>query len=804
MPIQAEEELFDQARAIGDPITRGLFLDSACGADSVLRQNLQRLLALEQQAEQLFTPLAGIDRMDEGEDVALGPRYQVGEKLGEGAFGVVYAAEQQQPVRRTVAVKVLKAGMDTRQVVARFEGERQALAMMDHPHIAKVFDAGITGQGRPYFVMEFVDGVPITRFCEDRNLELRGRIELFILVCQAVQHAHQKGVIHRDLKPSNILVRSEAESSSTPQTVPPTPTPRIIDFGIAKAAGMNEEGTVLTQLHQFIGTPAYISPEQAQISIAAVDTRADIYSLGAVLYEMLAGEPPLDNRKLLTAGLDEMRRIIREEEPRRPSQLRVAAECRSGTSRPAIPTDLDWIVMKCLEKDRDRRYATANGLAADLRRFLQNEPVTARPPSWRYKARKFYIRNRALTLGSVLVALAVFGGLTVATVALVREREARQKADQRLNAALDFVRAVSGEVTPEIASVPGVSKPLSRLAAAQLEFLEKLRATGEDNSELVHFAARLLIELAKSQSSIAVNNSGEPHHALTNALTAVALIESSRPSPVTVEHVQLLEEAEYCVRTALSRLGRHKELIERWPRMEAILQELSRLGVPNVESRRIPARNSHAHALSLSGNYPAAESEFQSLLAEKWVTSITEESSDHEVAVLSNLNAALGVVYELQGQLQRLLEPAQEALKWRGLLVERRKGDVVHKAYELEYRSMAGFALVAAGQTAPGLAQLDRAIDDGAKLVALDQNNPVFLSPTRLAHWRKAKAHLLLARDTFQEPAERGDHLARAEAHLNRAEQLITSPLDHTRLHARLFAETRQALLQAKENATER
>jgi len=365
---------------------------------------------------------------DDPEDAAVGQsigRYKLLERLGEGGCGVVYVAEQTEPVRRRVALKVIKPGMDTKAVVARFEAERQALAMMDHPNIAKVLDAGATEKGRPFFVMELVRGIPITHYCDQANLTTPARLELFIKVCQAIQHAHQKGIIHRDIKPSNILVTLRDGA----------PVPKVIDFGIAKAMeGRLTEHTVYTQLHQFLGTPAYMSPEQAEMAGLDIDTRSDIYSLGVLLYELLSGSTPFDPKELLSAGVDAMRQIIREQEPPRPStklsQTLVAASRQNaaGPSREdggALPRrryaqvqetitllqgDLDWIVMKCLEKDRTRRYETANGLAADLKRHLSDEPVVARPPSRAYKFQKAVRRNQlAFGAGAALTAMLVLG-----------------------------------------------------------------------------------------------------------------------------------------------------------------------------------------------------------------------------------------------------------------------------------------------------------------------------------------------------------------------------------------------------------
>src|SRR5579864_3017364 len=358
------------------------FLEQACAGDALLRAEVEKLLRARSEMGSFHesprpAPLVTIDEQIGGCPGTVIGSYKLLEQIGEGGFGVVFMAEQLEPIRRKVALKVLKPGMDTRQVVARFEAERQALALMDHPNIAHVFDGGETASGRPYFVMELVKGVRITDFCDQEQLSVRRRLELFVSVCQAVQHAHQKGIIHRDLKPSNVLVTLHDDKAVA----------KVIDFGIAKASGRQlTEKTLFTNFAQMIGTPLYMSPEQAQMSGLDVDTRSDIYSLGMVMYELLTGTTPFDSERLRTAGFDEFRRIIREEEPPKPStRLSTLAQAASTASanrrsdpkrlRQLLRGELDWIVMKALEKDRNRRYETANGLAQDLQRYLADEPV---------------------------------------------------------------------------------------------------------------------------------------------------------------------------------------------------------------------------------------------------------------------------------------------------------------------------------------------------------------------------------------------------------------------------------------------
>jgi serine/threonine protein kinase len=445
---QLEDAVFFTALNLADLEQRKLFLDQACAGNPELRAAVDELLAAQGDAEQFFSKgasalnlppeeipaavKAGLNEktfMDEQIGTRVG-RYKLLQRLGEGGCGVVYMAEQEQPVRRRVAVKVIKLGMDTKNVIARFEAERQALALMDHPNIARVLDAGATETGRPYFVMELVRGVKITEYCDQNNLDTRQRLELFIQICHALQHAHQKGIIHRDIKPSNILVTMHDG----------VPVPKVIDFGIAKAIeGKLTEQTLFTAYEQLIGTPAYMSPEQAEYSGLDIDTRSDIYSLGVLLYELLTGKTPFDGKELVKSGLDEMRRTLRETEPQRPSnilttlqgaELRATAEHRHAEAPKLISLlkgDLDWIVMKALEKDRTRRYETANGLAMDVQRYLNSEPVSARQPSRRYRFRKLVSRNKIVFIASGLVLLSLLVGLGLSTWLFFRERAARHE-----------------------------------------------------------------------------------------------------------------------------------------------------------------------------------------------------------------------------------------------------------------------------------------------------------------------------------------------------------------------------------------
>jgi len=432
--------IFLEAIDCPDGAGRSRVVEVSCGSDGPLRARVEELLKAHDAAGAFLGGLQD-DILDaaiaEGAGTLIGP-YKLMEQIGEGGMGLVFVAEQQHPLRRKVAVKVIKPGLDTRYVVARFEAERQALALMDHPNIARVFDAGATDSGRPYFVMELVRGVGITQFCDEARVNIRVRLELFIHVCQAVQHAHQKGIIHRDLKPSNILVTLHDG----------TPVVKVIDFGIAKAIGRQlTDKTIYTRYAQIIGTPMYMSPEQAEMSGLDIDTRSDIYSLGVLLYELLTGATPFDEERLRTVTFDEMRRIIREEEPPKPSArlstLGLAATTVSDNRR-TVPNrlnklfrgELDWIVMKALEKDRTRRYESASAFAADVQRYLADEPVLACPASRGYRLRKFARKNRPLLVvlsGFFALFMAGFG---VSTWQAVRAMEAERLAEDNERKAL--------------------------------------------------------------------------------------------------------------------------------------------------------------------------------------------------------------------------------------------------------------------------------------------------------------------------------------------------------------------------------
>jgi eukaryotic-like serine/threonine-protein kinase len=450
-----------------------------------LAERIRKFLSTVLMIERIRT--FDVARASEGPGTIIG-HYKLLERIGEGGFGVVYMAEQQHPIRRKVALKVIKPGFDTRQVIARFEAERQALALMDHENIAKVHDAGATDNGRPYFVMELVHGVPITEFCDENELTPRERLELFVEVCRAVQHAHTRGIIHRDIKPTNVLVTLHDG----------VPVPKVIDFGVAKATGQQlTEKTLFTNFAQMIGTPLYMSPEQAEMTGIDVDTRSDVYSLGVLLYELLTGATPMDKERLKRAAFDEVRRIIREEEPPRPSTRlsTLGGQARHGISaqRKSDPKqlgrlvrgELDWIVMKALAKERARRYATADALARDVERYLLDESVEACPPSAIYRLKKFARRNKGPVLATAIVLLTLIGGIVGTMFGLIRAEQAQAERAEAERWAKEEAQTRLAQIEKSAEILASVFRDMDPVAAdnAGVSFRDLLRRRLEDAAQ---------------------------------------------------------------------------------------------------------------------------------------------------------------------------------------------------------------------------------------------------------------------------------------------------------------------------------
>jgi eukaryotic-like serine/threonine-protein kinase len=519
---------------------RAAYVAEACAGDEKLRRRVESLLRAHAEPDDLLDPPAhklgtvNYVPLAEGPGTVIGP-YKLLQQIGEGGFGIVFMAEQHQPVHRRVALKIIKPGMDSAQVIARFEAERQALAMMDHQNIAKVYDAGATDAARPYFVMELVHGVPITRYCDDNHLTVRERLELFMPVCKAIQHAHQKGIIHRDLKPSNVLVCLYDGQ----------PVPKVIDFGVAKATEQRlTERTMFTQYGQIIGTFEYMSPEQAEMSQLGVDTRSDVYSLGVMLYELLTGSTPLQRQRLREAGLAEMLKIIKEEEPPKPStrlssaqeSAKIAAARRTEPAKLAklVRGELDWIVLKCLEKDRARRYDTANGLARDIERYLHDEAVEACPPSTGYRLRKLTRKHRAaFTIAAGFLLLVVLAGALCAwqavraTQAEGRANSERDRAEQekdRAEAGFRMARDTVDRFFTQVGESPqlqaqGMENFRKDLLQNAKEFYERFIREQPDAPAARHDLGLAHLRLAKIQQVL-----GDYREAETTLDKAIALL----------------------------------------------------------------------------------------------------------------------------------------------------------------------------------------------------------------------------------------------------------------------------------------
>ena len=603
---------------------RSAYLEDACAGNPELRRRVERLLEAQANIDNFLEAPAPeicptVDRpITESVGTQIGP-YKLLEQIGEGGMGIVYVASQKEPLRRRVALKIIKPGMDTREVVARFEAERQALAMMDHPNIAKVFDAGATDAGRPYFAMELVKGTPITEHCDREQLSTRERLALFVTLCHGVQHAHQKGVIHRDLKPSNLLIEVHDVR----------PVPKIIDFGIAKAVGQHlTEKTFYTAQSQMVGTPLYMSPEQAGQSCQDVDTRSDIYSLGVLLYELLTGSTPFEKDALRTAGFDEMRRIIREVEPPRPS-ARVstlqAADLSTISDRRHIEPgklsqelrgELDWIVMKAMDKDRDRRYATVNDLAADVERYLYDEPVQACPPSVAYRFTKFARRNQAVLVTSALFALLLIVGTGISVWQAIRATNAEVAAiterDEKEQQAIRATRAEQAALADRDAKARAEQQTTQALLTAQ-ERLQFGRQAVDDM--YTQFAEKWLAQQAELTPV--------QQQFLEKALAfyqRLATEESTDPN-VQIETARADER----VGAIQRKLGQHKEAEAAIRQAVEIYQQVAREHPDEPLYRELLtwALKSLGGLLSFTGRLPEAEKElrlaleiFQTLVAQ--------------------------------------------------------------------------------------------------------------------------------------------------------------------------------------------
>jgi serine/threonine protein kinase/Flp pilus assembly protein TadD len=662
-----------QAAADLPPESRAAILAERCGEDAELLALVKRLLALHDRGLGSFLQPSADETAsktiqdDSHESTSIGP-YRILETIGEGGMGTVYHAEQSKPIHRRVALKVIKPGMDSKQVIARFEVEREALALMDHPNIAKVLDAGETEQGGPYFVMDLVKGEPITEYCDRHTLSTRERLDLFIPVCRAVQHAHQKGIIHRDLKPSNILVTTSDGK----------PVPKVIDFGIAKATTATlTEKTLFTQQGQLIGTPAYMSPEQAEVGPLDVDTRSDVYSLGVILYELLAGVPPFDPKTLQKAGLVEIQRIIREEEPPKPStKVSTAGEDSKEVARRhhtdsrtlvhELRGELDWIVLKAMEKERTRRYETASSLALDIRRFMRDEPIEASPPSALYRSRKFAKRHKVPIGVAAAILITLLGALIYSSiqwrltqVARDESEEARNESEAVTKFLSDMLASVDPgkqgrevtvkEVLEEAAKTIGENFPDQPLIEARLRqtigntylALGDLEAA-EQQLEPASEIRRQVLGEEHEQTMVAIANLARVYSDLDRNDEAAVLLEKSLEISRRVlgeEHPETISTMVRLV-APYGRLGRYDDA-------ESLLVKtlsLSRRVLGEEHQDTIGTINNLALVYRLQGRYDDAES----LLVETLEVRRRVLGEEHLQTLQSMRN--LAIVYRAQGR----------------------------------------------------------------------------------------------------------------------------------------------------------
>jgi serine/threonine protein kinase/tetratricopeptide (TPR) repeat protein len=591
-----EEDLFHRALEKPTLAEQLAYLNEACANQPELRERIERLLRSHRQDDSFLHAGVTTDQSPHEAPGTVIGFYKLIEQIGEGGMGTVWMAQQTEPVKRLVAVKLIKAGMDTAQVIARFEAERQALALMDHPNIARVLDGGTTDSGRPYFVMDLVKGVPITKYCDEHRLTPRQRLELFVPVCHAIQHAHQKGIIHRDLKPSNVLV---AQYDGRP-------VPKVIDFGVAKAAGQSlTDKTLVTGFGAIVGTLEYMSPEQAEVNQLDIDTRSDIYSLGVLLYELLTGSTPFSKKELEKAGMLEMLRVIREQEPSKPSTKLSSSDALPTLSanrgtEPAKLTklvrgELDWIVMKALEKDRNRRYETANGFAMDVQRYLADETVQACPPSVGYRLKKFARRNKGPVLAVSLVLLALVAGIVGTTWQAIRaanraegERLAKERAETNFTLANAAVEKYLGTVAydPELSRID-LNRLRKKLLVSAVPFLQKLTEQKSDDPEVEAGRGRAYLRLAFLRLEMGENEAG-----IENSEAAqVIFARLADKFPDVPEYRQKLATSDDYLGQSLMRLGKDKEAEAAFRRAIGVQEKLADR-FPNKPEYRLELSNS--------------------------------------------------------------------------------------------------------------------------------------------------------------------------------------------------------------------
>jgi serine/threonine protein kinase len=712
---------------------RAAYLEEACGADATLRAQVERLLAVHPRAGDFLQKPAGalVTTCDETPiaelpGTVIGP-YKLLQQIGEGGMGIVFMAEQTQPVQRKVALKIIKPGMDSAQVIARFEAERQALAVMDHQNIARVLDAGTTTSGRPYFVMELVHGLPITRYCDENKLTPRQRLELFVPVCQAIQHAHQKGIIHRDIKPSNVLVTMYDDK----------PVPKVIDFGVAKAIEQRlTEKTLFTQFGALVGTFEYMSPEQAELNAFGVDTRSDIYSLGVLLYELLTGTTPLERQRLRQAALDEVVRLIKEAEAQRPSHRlsssqNLAKIAAARNTEPAQLTrvvrgDMDWIVMKCLEKDRTRRYETANGLVRDIERHLADEVVEARPPSVGYRLRKYVRRNRGRVIAAAIVLLVLLSGLGAvlavqsaanARLAASLEREklandeltrSRAAVQARYDLAMEAIKTSHTGDSEEwmlkeerfkelrnrrLKSAADFYRKLGALLGQETDFASR-RALAQSNFEL----AELTRKIGRREDALAA------HQAVLATREALAAEPGSDPA-IQADIGRSLTE----VASLLWSTGKNEEALKDYRRSESILADVA-VSDPGARGALAACRTRMALHLFYQTNYAEALAAMKLARADLEPLAAAPGASleaRHELAETVN---QIGFVLWQTGKPAQAETEFRTALELYGKLAEENKAEPEFRRGVASCHYYLGNALWQQGKSAEAEVELRRAI----------------------------------------------------------------------------------------------
>jgi serine/threonine protein kinase len=791
----AANEIFLKALETTEPAERKAYLDRACGVDTELRRTVDLLLRAHAGAAGFLEKPAATAAFEATAAIIgtrIGP-YKLLQKLGEGGMGAVYMAEQEEPVKRRVALKIIKAGMDSAHVLARFEQERQALALMDHPNIAKVLDAGTTADrqgdtetgsqgeaprsevslspclpvalspGLPYFVMELVKGIPITKYCDQEHLSPKERLELFIPVCQAVQHAHQKGIIHRDLKPSNVIVALYDGK----------PVPKVIDFGVAKATQHKlTERTMFTEVGQIVGTLEYMAPEQAELNNLDIDTRADIYSLGVLLYELLTGSPPFPARQLRTAGYAEMLRIIKEIEPPRPStKLSSSADLPGiAANRKQEPRvlcklmhgDLDWIVMKCLEKDRGRRFETANGLALDIQRYLADEPVLAGPPSKLYKLRKFVRRNRVPVAAAAVVFLALVAGIIGTTLGLIRATRAEELAHRERDRAEDSRRQAEESFRQARATVDEYFTTVSENQLLNAAGLQPLRKDLLDRA-LKYYQNFLQqrsgdpgvkAELAATYYRVAwiTNIVGPKERAVDSYEKAISIYDELIRTHPDVERHQIDRAIVFNdLGNSLAGLGRSKESLDAHRQALAVREVLARAHANEGRYQNELAK-SHANVgAGLWGagqlNEALASIEAARAINEKWAAAPAANlaafptdlgrnfNTPHAVRLDLALNYRdIGGVLYRQG---RTAESARAAAQARDLfetLVRERPEDIEVRSHLAASLMTLGFRLGLDGRQDESLQAFQRALEIITQLAGENPSVPNFQSQLAFAH----------------------------------------------------------------------